>query len=225
MPLFHSRGQHRFLKRLFLAIKKPIRKSNSYRSMLLLMFLLGIYAIGFQFTSATNRGRALDFLILMMSVFVALCLFRLKSRSLAKILGVVATIFILVSMVTYPLRAYPQEALLSYSKSEDKGNVFLTSFSELDAKTLSIWRPERLLAYVNLTLLIGFRIMPFPPDFNTSTDMTVFKQSAYYEISMIIDLSFSNNSYTRSHNIADTSPSFDRVYSCGTYDIYVKSTS
>jgi hypothetical protein len=129
------------------------------------------------------------FLYLVFVVFIT-SVATAEGSSIARLRQILALSLLFYLTLTYTLRAFPQEAYLSRPDSDWDGISFLASQGDFRGGILSTWRPEGFSPWILSVRLVSLFEAP-------TADIKVFYSSAYYEISMIYDLSFENNTYLR----------------------------
>lgn len=165
------------------------------------------------------RDRSLFFFLLMVSFLAALGVKKtLEHKSqLAKYAKIATICWLAFMSFAYPLIAYNTEAFYSYPPSEDAGLKFVTSNIEMNGKSVSMYRINRLATYLEPNVI--FTPVSFPP-ISGDPDVVIFLKSAYFEIAMIMEISFDNNSYIQSYNELSRFYGFNKIYSNPTCEIF-----
>jgi hypothetical protein len=163
-------------------------------------------------------GRGLIFFLFMGSICMATIFVNAKFKKMKIILFL---IFILFLFTTFPVISYSKEAYNTYTPSAEAGLVFLSNNIDLSKQTLSMTGDRQLAAYADLTE--GLKLKDFPPLLNLQQpEIIVLRLNAYYVFSMRYDFSYTNNSYIMLQNNLTQNENYNKVYSNGNFESYVK---
>jgi hypothetical protein len=141
-------------------------------------------------------------------------------------------VWVVVLGFVYPLGSYYQVPYFSSPQSEGVGMDFMVAHTNFHGQSIFVYRPDDLalsmgqennftivwLPQSNALLPNDFALQAF---FDQNVSIAIFRQSLYWESSMMFDRSFDNNSVTSTWNATATSPLFAETYSGPTFQMYV----
>ena len=190
-----------------------------------LLFAAVIYAaMGFLLFLASGErfllGRGLLYFIFMGSMVLAT--YVVMNGSMFKRSRVLIAFGLIIFLVcTFPIISYSKEAYNTYTPSANSGLSFVSNKIDLSQHSLSMAASRQLASYVDLTK--GLDLEDFPPNFNSSRpDFIAMRSNNYFLISMRVDLSFTENSFTRLNTQLLDSSDYGKVYSNPNFDVYAR---
>jgi hypothetical protein len=175
--------------------------------------------------SAYMRERGLFFFTLSASGFIGFNLHLSKPRVQVHRASArtIVLLWILLLTFAYPVLAYYSEAASSIPPSEGKAMTFLGNYANLNDKGISMSTHYNYQLFAFVSACVNLRDRPFPPNINdTYTEIVLFRKTAYFEISMKTEFSFTNNSYVRTHNLIIKSPAFNKIYDNPTSELFIR---
>jgi hypothetical protein len=131
----------------------------------------------------------------------------------------------------YPTASYYYSSFGFVPLSEGKGLEFLANKLDLSGKNIYTYRVVGLSAFLKPGITFNptwppLFIEDLPKNisavFERDIDLVIFRQSAYFELSMTYALSFKRNPYTEVYNELTSSEKFEKIYSNPTTEIFVK---
>jgi len=175
--------------------------------------------------------RASFYFILAVSAYVgsnALIKSRKRKWTYAKAFTISWFIFLVLA---YPIINSEGESFLIYPPSEGAGMRFLQSSVQLSGKILSMFLPSQLASYIDPETRFNYQdtadriqfLSNLPLDNKLSLpDVMVFRRTEYFFVVYGYDKSFENNRYTQALTWIDGSCEFNKIYSCSTFEVYIK---
>lgn len=212
-----------YLKRAGRTLYQTIQTLEKNRLFfLILIFLLIIASLTTSLAMGWTATKESYLIYIMFSVATLIgSIISMKKRP-KYVFGIVLSCLVVVTLA-FPLSSYGMDATLSYPVSEKDGMYFVTSNADLQKQNISMWRPERLAICMQPNVI--FHVVTFPPSENSSAaSMVLLLKSAYFEIAMRRDLSFTDNHYTKYDNYVEASTSFNKIYSSPSVEVFVKTT-
>jgi hypothetical protein len=132
---------------------------------------------------------------------------------------ILATMWLLFVLFSFPLISYSKEAYNTFPPSEGVGMNFIASHIRLNGKRISMDAKQQLIAFVNPSEY--FSAVEFPPNLNkTQPDIVVLRNTAFFERAMRYDLSFDTNEFTQLQGNIEQNSWYNKVYSSTTFEIY-----
>ena len=203
------------------------------REMALALTALASAAMGLLlFASSGERfllGRGLFFFLIFGSACIVANIVRIDvKQSTMKNIFLFGSILLLVG--TFPVVSYSKEAYNTFTPSADAGLRFIGHYIYLSNETMVLGFDQQLVSYVNLQYGFqrGLGMSKFDEVLSrlsspaSAPDLIVLRSNTYYMISMRLESSFTNNSYTQIRDALANNPLYMRIYSNPDFEAYVK---
>jgi hypothetical protein len=162
-------------------------------------------------------GRGLVFFILTGSMSISMYLDQRKRMGKA-FKELIAIIFILCLLFSFPVISYSKEAYNTFTPSSGNGLTFVASHIDLSRKSISMGNDQQLASYVDLSK--GVLSLQYPPSNRTSPDFIVLRINSFFVSAMRYDFSFEKNRYTELRDSLHENIGYGKIYSNPTFEVY-----
>jgi len=222
----------RGIKTLIINLIQKIGYKNGVLLIATLLYILFTVILVVLTNAFVLIERGLSLFILFTSLFISLNIVKIRKSNInkksrisrirnKKYRNLCSTTIILLIVLTYPVISYSIDAYNSFPQSENHGLQFLTSYANINNKTITIGMPGQLTAYTEP--FINYTFTSYTTNISElQADIIAFRNTDYFYMSMRRDLSFENNIFTKLYEEVNPSKSYNKIYASETFEIFIK---